>query len=71
MGSDRRYFLAFGAGIYIVNDRRFMDQAYCLKGQYEYPDNIGPAEKDGNKLYFSGGGKKNFKAVKIEIYGIV
>ena len=71
MGSDKRYFLAFGAGLYIVNDRKFMDQAYCLKEQYEHPEDIGPAKKDGNKLYFAGGIKKEFKAVKVEIYGIV
>ena len=47
-----------------------MDQAYCLKGQYDHPEDIGPAKKDGNRLYFAGGGKKEFRAKKVEIYGI-
>ena len=30
MVSDSRYFVGFGAGIYIKNDRREKDEAYCL-----------------------------------------
>ena len=41
MGSDKRYFLSFGGGLYIVNDRRHNDQAYCLSDQFIHPNNLG------------------------------
>ena len=41
IGSDKRYFLSFGGGLYIVNDRRHSDQAYCLTDHYTPQENHG------------------------------
>ena len=41
MGSDRRYLIAFGGGMYIVNDRRLKDHAYCSSDVYAHPKQLG------------------------------
>ena len=70
MGSDNRYLLAFGGGLYVVCDRRLKDQAYCSGEYYEHPKDVGQVQKNGKNLYIAGGKSKDFKAIQVEIYGI-
>ncbi len=72
IGSDKRYFLSFGGGLYIVNDRRHSDQAYCLSYQYAHPMYFnGGVRQDGNRLLIAGGETKEFKAIQVDVYGII
>ena len=71
LGSDKRYFLSFGGGLYIVNDRKYNDQAYCLSDQFIHPNNYGGVRQDGKRLLIAGGETKEFKAIQVDIYGII
>ena len=70
MGSDRRYLLAFGGGMYIVNDRRHKDHAFCSSDFYNHPKQLGGVQKNGKHLYIAGGEGKEFKAIQVDVYGI-
>lgn len=63
MGSNKRYLLTFGGGLYIVCDRRHKDQAYCSDEYYEHPKDPGHIKRNGVNLYIAGGENKDFKAV--------
>jgi len=70
MGSNNKYLLAFGGGLYIVCDRRQEDQAYCSSEYYEHPKDHGHVKRNGENLYIAGGESKNFKAIQVDIYAI-
>ena len=70
MLSNREWFMAC-LRIGIKNDRNKPDTVFAYLPDLEVPNDLGSAKQVEDMLYFGGGAKNIFKAVRLEVFAIL